>query len=139
MEDDAGEAIEAIVNGVPRDESFGKWKYEHFEPEYPSRYAAVPPRKGGDAPEPAEPAPWRSIRVQVVAPNENSGDPGRVVEAEYAVAGGEVRLKYEDKLYAEAIKPGDDPVVIARRLLRAKWNSGGAFYDDIRYPPRGYH
>jgi hypothetical protein len=89
-------------------------------------------------PEPA-PSEWKSIRVQVAAPNENSGDPGRVVEAEYAVAGGEVRLKYEGKLYAEAIKPGDDPVVIARRLLRAKWDKHGAFYDDIRYPHRGYH
>jgi hypothetical protein len=48
-------------------------------------------------------------------------------------------MKTATKRKPEAIKPGDDPVVIARRLLRAKWNSGGAFYDDIRYPRRGYH
>jgi len=34
--------------------------------------------------------------------------------------------------FADAIKPGDDPVAVARRLLRTKWDKHGAFYDDIR-------
>jgi hypothetical protein len=50
-----------------------------------------------------------------------------------------VRLKYEDRVFAEAIKPEDDPVAVARRLLRAKWDKHGAFYDDIRYPRRSFH
>src|ERR1700757_621319 len=31
---------ELLLTGVPRSDDFGKWKYEHFEPQYPSRYAA---------------------------------------------------------------------------------------------------
>ena len=30
-------------------------------------------------------------------------------------------------MYAEAIKRGDDPVAVVRRLLRAKWDKHGAF------------
>ena len=55
------------------------------------------------------------------------------------MAAGEVQVRYEGKLYTEAIKPGDDPVAVARRLLRAKWDKHGAFYGDIRYPHRSYH
>jgi hypothetical protein len=89
-------------------------------------------------PEPA-PSEWKSTRVQVVAPDEKSGHPGTVIEGEYAQVGIEVRVKYEGRVFADAIKPGDDPVAIARRLLRAKWDKHGAFYDDIRYPRPGYH
>jgi hypothetical protein len=139
------EEPELLVTGVPRSDDFGKWKYEHFEPQYPDRYAATTPvqsRKGDDdiagVPDSA-PSEWKSIRVQVAAPNENTGHPGTVIEGEYAAAGGEVQVRYEGKLYAEAIKPGDDPVAVARRLLRAKWDKHGAFYDDIRYPRRSFH
>lgn len=64
---------------------------------------------------------------------------GTVMEAEYAQVGIEVRLKYEGRVFADAIKPGDDPAAVARRLLRAKWDKHGAFYDDIRYPRRSFH
>ena len=36
---------------MPRSDDFGKWNYEHFEPQYPNRYAAtttIRPRKGDD-------------------------------------------------------------------------------------------
>ena len=83
---------ELIYTGVPRHSGFGQWRHEVLKPEYPSRYGAVSPRKS-DALEPAEPAPskWKSIRVQVAAPNENTGDPGRVIEAEYVAVGNQVR------------------------------------------------
>jgi hypothetical protein len=134
---------ELIYTGVPRHDDFGKWKHEHFEPQYPDRYAAPPPptrprKDKGDAPAPA-PSEWKSIRVQVAAPNENTGDPGRVIEAEYVAVGNQVRVRYDGRGYVETFTLGDDPLVIARRLLRTKWNGGGAFYDDIRYPHRGYH
>jgi hypothetical protein len=130
---------------VPRSDDFGNWKYEHFGPQYPDRYADVtPPRKddGGNVPKPPQPVSgeWKPVRVQVAAPDEKSGHPGTIIEAEYAQVGIEVRVKYERRVYAEAIKPGDDPVMVARRLLRAKWNThGGDFYAPIRYPTKGYH
>jgi hypothetical protein len=115
----------------------------HLEPQYPDRYATTPtirPRKvdNDSVPEPA-PNEWKSIRVQVAAPNENSGDPGRVIEAEYVAVGNQVRVRYDGRGYVETFTLGDDPLAIARRLLRAKWNGGGAFYDDIRYPRRSFH
>jgi hypothetical protein len=141
------EEPELLVTGVPRNDDFGNWKYEHFGPQYPDRYAVTTtalPRKGDDGnvlkpPQPAS-GEWKSVRVQVVAQDEKSGHPGTVIEAEYAQVGIEVRVKYEGRGYAEAIKPGDDPVAVARRLLRAKWNThhGGDFYAPIRYPT-SYH
>jgi hypothetical protein len=58
---------------------------------------------------------------------------------EYAAVGSEVQIRCEGRAYAEAIKAGDDPVAVARRLLRAKWDKHGAFYDPIRYPARRFH
>jgi hypothetical protein len=89
-------------------------------------------------PEPAL-SEWKSIRVQVTAPNENTGNPGRVIEAEYVAVGNQVRVRYDGRGYVETFTLGDDPVAIARRLLRAKCDKHGAFYDPIRYPPRNYH
>jgi len=122
-----GEPLDVIITGVPRNDDFGKWNYELLEPQYPDRYATtatVRPRKNDDD-SVAEPAPseWKPIRVQVVAPNENTGHPGTVIEGEYAAVGGEVQVKYQGRVYAEAIKPGDDPAAVARRLLRAKWET----------------
>jgi hypothetical protein len=138
------EEPELLVTGVPRSDDFGKWKYEHLRPLYPDRYAdGTLLRKGDDGgvPKPPQPAPseWKSIRVQVAAPNENSGDPGRVIEAEYVAVGNQVRVRYDGKGYVETFTLGDDPVAIARRLLRAKWDKHGAFFDDIRYPRRSFH
>jgi hypothetical protein len=35
------EEPEVIITGVPRNDDFGKWDHELFEPEYPDRYAAT--------------------------------------------------------------------------------------------------
>jgi hypothetical protein len=133
---------ELIYTGVPRHSGFGQWRHEHLEPQYPDRYAATPPptrprKDKGDAPAPA-PSEWKSVRVQVAAPNENTGDPGRVIEAEYVAVGNQVRVRYDGRGYVETFTLGDDPLVIARRLLRAKWDKHGAFYDPIAYP-KLYH
>jgi hypothetical protein len=114
-----------------------------FKPQYPERYAATTttrPRKDDNDNVPrAEPSEWKSIRVQVAAPNETTGDPGRVIEAEYVAVGNQVRVRYDGRGYVETFTLGDDPLAIARRLLRAKWNGGGAFYDPIHYPARRFH
>jgi hypothetical protein len=49
------------------------------------------------------------------------------------------KVRYDGRGYVERFTLGDDPVAIARRLLRAKWDKHGAFYDDIRYPRRSFH
>jgi hypothetical protein len=77
------------------------------------------------------------IRVQVTAPNENSGNPGRVIKAEYEAVGNQ--QSGNGRGYVETFTLGDDPLAIARRLLRAKWDKHAAFYDDIRYPRRIFH
>ena len=136
------EEPQVLVTGVPRSDDFGKWEHKLFEPQYPDRYAATTTRaRKGDNDNVPQPAPkdWKSIRVQVTAPNENSGDPGRVIEAEYVAVGNQVRVRYDGRGYIETFTLGDDPLAIARRLLRAKWDKHGAFYDDIRYPRRSFH
>jgi hypothetical protein len=138
------EEPELIFTGVPRSDQFGKWQHQHFEPEYPTRYATTPtirPRKGDDHHGvPSEPATteWKSIRIQVAAPNEATGDPGKIIEAEYVAVGNQVRVRYDGRGYVETFRLGDDPLVIARRLLRTKWDKHGAFYDPIAYP-KLYH
>jgi hypothetical protein len=138
------EEPQVLVTGVPRGDDFGKWEHKLFEPQYPDRYAAtttVRPRKddNDNVPQPA-PKDWKSIRVQVTAPNEATGDPGRVIEAEYVAVGNQVRVRYDGRGYIETFTLGDDPLAIARRLLRAKWDKhGGDFYAPIRYPTKGYH
>jgi hypothetical protein len=51
-------------------------------------------------------------------------------------------LRVEDQRgreYTVPIKPGDDVETAARKLLRAKHATHGAFYDPVRYPPRSIH
>ena len=53
--------------------------------------------------------------------------------------GNQVRVRYDGRGYVETFTLGDDPVAIARRLLRAKLDKHGAFYGDIHYPRRSVH
>jgi hypothetical protein len=64
---------------------------------------------------------------------------GVIVESRYAVAGSELSLEWQGKLYAEALGPNDDPLVVARRLLRQKYGRHDEFYGRINYPPRSLH
>jgi hypothetical protein len=36
-------------------------------------------------------------------------------------------------------RPGDNPEILARRLLREKFGKHHAFNQPIHYPPRSYH
>jgi len=80
---------------------------------------------------------WKPFRVTVTPPSER--DMGMIIEARYAVAGGELRLNFQGKLYAVPINPGDDELHVARRLLREKYSSHGEFYGRINYPPQSIH
>ena len=54
----------------------------------------------------------------------------------FATATGELRLDLDGKLYAEALGPNDDPLLVAGRLLRQKYGRQNEFYGPINYPPR---
>jgi hypothetical protein len=85
-----------------------------------------------------EPAPeWRPMIVQVIRPDEDRGDPGTVIEAEYGRVRSEVHVEYDGRLLRAPLDPGDDLGAAARRLLRDKWRGGrSSFYDPIYYPPK---
>ena len=80
---------------------------------------------------------WKPFRVTVTPPSER--DMGMIIEARYAIASGELRLDFQGKLYAVAIGPNDDELVVARRLLRQKYSSHEDFYGRINYPPHSIH
>jgi hypothetical protein len=88
--------------------------------------------------EPLSPPEWRKMILQVVAPDEDRGDPGTVVEARYARVGHEVHVVYDDKLFRAPLNnPDDDLRVAAGNLLRIKWRGGRtAFSDPIDYGPQ---
>jgi hypothetical protein len=130
--------ITTIVTGVPRNPDFAKWKHEPVLAQYPDRYAATLAR----APRPPAKPPtvaseWRPFYVTITPPSER--DMGMIIEARYAIAGGELRLDFQGKLYAEALGPNDDPLVVARRLLRSKYGRHEEFYGRINYPPHSIH
>jgi hypothetical protein len=75
--------------------------------------------------------------VTITPPSER--DMGMIIEARYAIAGGELRLDFQGKLYAVAIGPNDDELVVARRLLRSKYGHHEEFHAPLRYPPRSIH
>jgi hypothetical protein len=93
-----------------------------------------------EKPEPiAEPLPapeWRKMILQVASPNEEMGDPGTVVEAQYARVRSEVHVEYDGRLFRAPLGPDDDLGAAARKLLRDKWRGRSSFYDEIYYPPR---
>jgi hypothetical protein len=77
--------------------------------------------------------------LQVVSPNEEKGDPGTVVEAQYARVGHEVHVLYEDKLFRAPLNnPGDDVRVVATKLLHAKWRGGRTAFNDPIHIPQGW-
>jgi hypothetical protein len=137
------EPISVIVTGVPRAGRDPSYSSDVWRPQ--DNPIPTGPKSSAEQMMPAsepygvrtsdEPQ-WKSIQVQVVAPDAHLGT---VIEAEYAEVGSELQVRYQSEVYVEMIKPGDDPLAAARQLVRAKWDKHGAFHDPIRYPPRGYH
>jgi hypothetical protein len=127
-----------IVTGVPRNGEFGKWKHETLRAEYSSRYATtttIPPRNDTPAPGPLE---WTKVQTQVSPPDERSC--GIIIEGARAADGSQLHVRdHEGKSWTVAPRPGDDPDVLARKLLREKFGKHHAFSAPIHYPPRSYH
>jgi hypothetical protein len=86
---------------------------------------------------PLPPPEWRKIILQIASPNDHTGDPGTVVEAEYARVPDEVWVDYNGKVYRASINPDDNLRAAAQRLLSAKWRGGQSpFNDPIPYDPQ---
>jgi hypothetical protein len=82
-------------------------------------------RAGGGSREPA-PLEWKPIETQVSPPDERSC--GIVVEGAHAVCGDQLHVRdHEGKSWRVALKPGDNPDILARKLLREKFGKHHAF------------
>src|SRR5262245_59408948 len=85
---------------------------------YTTTYSRVaPPQTGEKRPEPGR---WEYFFVTVQDPTED--DPGAIEEAQFAVAGDEELIADLDgrTMGARRLGPDDDPLVIAKRLLRER-------------------
>ena len=98
--------------------------------------SASKPPPGTPAPRPVENSrdegPYRII-AQTWAPDLEKGDPGEIAEGTYTICGGMVRVEDAEgrPLASQVLRPGDDPAVVARSILRAKTRE--QFWDPIRY------
>jgi hypothetical protein len=100
----------------------------------PAPYVPPPTSKAAEEPR-ADELEWHPVWVQVRAPNPELGDPGQIIEGRFAVSQGMVRV--EDTggraLGSQALGPSDDPLSIARQVLREK--HGSTFWGPIEYGP----
>jgi len=74
------------------------------------------------------------IMIETESPTETS--PGAIREGHYTVDGGKVRVTDAAgrTIGSEKLGPGQDPALIARRILR-RGRSDNSFYGALRYPP----
>jgi hypothetical protein len=114
------------------------------KPDYTShlkRYDRKPPplpKPPAEAVKPPEPGP---IQTQVRAPSQDGKDPGEVISGWYDIQtaqNGQRQVVVWERSGGAPIgrapyTPGDDPKVIARRLLREKRGSSSGFYGPISY------
>src|SRR5262245_39657433 len=73
---------------------------------------------------------------------DETGDPGQILEGYFDVRGGLLYVWNEtdaSPIGTTPIKPGDDPAVAARKLLREKSGKSSSFYQPIRYPRGSVH
>ena len=95
--------------------------------------ASSAPPPPAEAVKPPEPGP---IQTQVRAPSEDGKDAGEVISGWYDIQNGQVVVWERSggaPIGRAAYNPGDDPKVIARRLLREKRGGSSCFYGPISY------
>jgi hypothetical protein len=137
-----------ICTGVPRPSTPYTWSPEPNEadPTHPANVARLnKATKAEPAPvvelrQPAQPLDWKRITIQISPPDERST--GVVAEGRFCIQDGEVCVEdlWGKLLGSAPFGPGDDPAIIARKLLRQKTGEKwGAFYAPIQTPPRSIH
>ena len=144
------DGIAVIITGVPRD---GRDDQDALErliqrakqsgyPSDPLQAKAVKAREvSPQAPPPPEPEPepeFKRVRVTIELPTDNNL--GSVVDGYYFVQDEMVYVSDALKrpLGRLALNPGEDPEIVARRLLKSK-HCGNNFYRKLQYPPKSIH
>jgi len=131
--------------GLPMQASNAQSAEDDLKPDYTSHlkktYAKPPPprpKPPAEAVKPPEPGP---IQTQVRAPSQDGKDPGEVISGWYDIQvgqNGQQQIVVWERsggapVGRAAYNPGDDPKVIARRLLREKKRGSSGFYGPISY------
>jgi hypothetical protein len=100
----------------------------------PAPYVPPPMSKAPEEPT-ADELEWHPVWVQVRAADPERGDPGEITEGRFAVWERMVRVEdmHGRALGSQALRPGDDPLSIARQLLLEK--RGSTFWGPIDYRP----
>ena len=136
-----------IITGVPRD---GRDDQDALErliqrakqsgyPSDPLQAKAIQAREAPQAPPEPEPEPeYKRVRVTIELPTDNNL--GSVVDGYYFVQDEMVYVSDASKrpLGRLALNPGDNPEIVARRLLKSKY-CGNNFYRKLQYPPKSIH
>jgi hypothetical protein len=137
------DGIAVIITGVPRAGRDPEDAVERLvarakqtgHPSDPILAQAARAREAPQEPPPPEPElePERHyVRVEIRPSSEN--DPGAIIEGSYALIGNLVQVwDLQGKLLGSAaVHPDENPDSVARRILRARRNTG--FYDPLPYP-----
>jgi len=140
---------DTIITGVPRDGRDAEDAVERLiqrakqtgYPSDPLQAKAIQAREQAPPPELDEPEPEpesRRIRVTIELPTDNNL--GSVVDGYYFVQDEMVYVSDALKrpLGRLALNPGDDPEIVARRVLKSKHCSNN-FYRKLQYPPKSIH
>ena len=148
-QDGTVERITTIITGVPRSgrdaedavERLVELAKERGYPSDPLQAKAVKAREAPQAPPPPEPEPepeFKRVRVTIELPTDNNL--GSVVDGYYFVQDEMVYVQDALKrpLGRLALNPGDNPEIVARRLLKSKY-CGNNFYRKLQYPPKSIH
>jgi len=143
------DGIAVIITGVPRSGRDAEDAVERLVarakqtgyPSDPLQAKAVKAREAPQAPPPPEPEPEpeaRRVRVTIELPTDNNL--GSVVDGYYFVQDEMVYVSDALKrpLGRLALNPGDNPEIVARRLLKSKY-CGNNFYRKLQYPPKSIH
>ena len=141
---------DTIITGVPRagrdaEDAVERLVARAKQTGYPSdplQAKAVKAREvSPQAPPPPEPEPepeFKRVRVTIELPTDNNL--GSVVDGYYFVQDEMVYVSdaFKRPLGRLALNPGDNPEIVARRLLKSKY-CGNNFYRKLQYPPKSIH
>src|SRR6516165_9041565 len=149
MRDGTVDRTDTIITGVPRagrdaEDAVERLVARAKQTGYPSdplQAKAVKAREAPQAPPPPEPEPepeFRRLRVTIELPTDNNL--GSVVDGYYFVQDEMVYVSDALKrpIGRLALNPGEDPEIVARRLLKSKHCSNN-FYRKLQYPPKSIH
>ena len=140
---------DTIITGVPRagrdaEDAVERLVARAKQTGYPSdplQAKAVKAREATQEPPPPEPEPepeFKRVRVTIELPTDNNL--GSVVDGYYFVQDEMVYVSDALKrpLGRLALNPGDNPEIVARRVLKSKY-CGNNFYRKLQYPPKSIH